>query len=245
KGVKGGRGRDDDDFVTAVLEAGTHAQVLFFTDTGRVFRRRVFELPQGRREAPGKALINFLDLKDGEIVLEMVSYREDEVGEDHYIVTATAKGYIKRTSLSEFANIRATGLIAVSIDEDDRLIGVRFTNGKQHLLLSSANGMAIRFDENQVRPMGRNARGVRGMALRENDHVVAMNTLEADAAWDVLTLCQNGYGKRTPTAEYRTQSRAGLGLITIKVTNRNGPVVGNVLVKPDHQLIVVTSRGKV
>src|SRR5690606_13310813 len=157
----------------------------------------VLELPQGRREAPGKALINFLDLKEGEIVLEMVPYREDEVGEDHYIVTATSKGYIKRTSLSEFANIRATGLIAVSIDEDDRLIGVRFTDGKQHLLLSSAHGMPIRFDENQVRPMGRNARGVRGMSLRENDKVVAMNNLEGDASWDILTVCQNGYGKRT------------------------------------------------
>jgi len=245
KGVKGGRGRDEEDFVTAVFEAGTHAQVLFFTDTGRVFRRRVFELPPGRRETPGKALINFLELREGEHVLEMVPYREEEVGANHYITTATAKGYVKRTSLSEFDNIRATGLIAVSIDEDDRLIGVRFTDGKQHLLLSSAKGMAIRFDETAVRPMGRNARGVRGMALRDDDHVVFMNHLENDASWEVLTLCENGYGKRTSASEYRSQSRAGLGLITIKVTDRNGPVVGNLLVKSDDLLLVVTSRGRV
>lgn len=245
KGVKGGKGRDDDDFVTTVFEAGAHAQVLFFTDTGRVFRRRVFELPQGRRDAPGKAVVNFLELKSGEIILEMVPYREDEVSDEHHIVTATAKGYVKRTRLREFANIRATGLIAVSIDDDDRLIAVRFTDGKQHLLLSSANGMAIRFDENDVRKMGRNARGVRGMSLRDNDHVVAMNTVEPDSDWQILTLCANGYGKRTTANEYRVQSRAGLGLITIKVTERNGPVVGNLLVKDDFQIMVITSSGKV
>ena len=137
-----------------------------FTDTGRVFRKRVFELPQGRRDGPGKALVNFLEMRPDEKVLEMVPYREDEVDGDHYIVTCTEKGYVKRTQLSEFANMRKTGLIAVSIDEDDRLISVRFTDGKQHLMLSSANGMVIRFEESNVRPMGRNARGVRGMGLR-------------------------------------------------------------------------------
>jgi DNA gyrase subunit A len=245
KGVKGGGGRDAEDFVTTVIEATAHAYILLFTDTGRVFRKRVFELPLGRRDSPGKAVVNFLDLRPDERVLEMVTYRADEVDADHYIVTATARGYIKRTKLSEFANIRTTGLIAVSIDEDDRLISVRFTDGHQHLMLSSANGMAIRFDENTARPMGRNARGVRGMGLRDNDHVVGMAGVLPDAEGDVLTLCEKGYGKRTPVSEYRTQSRAGLGLITIKVTDRNGPVVGNVLVSPGDQIIVVTSKGKV
>jgi DNA gyrase subunit A len=245
KGVKGGGGRDADDFVTTVIEATAHAYILMFTDTGRVYRKRVFELPLARRDSPGKAVVNFLDLRPDERVLEMVTYREEEVDADHYIVTATARGYIKRTKLSEFANIRTTGLIAVSIDEDDRLIAVRFTDGHQHIMLSSANGMAIRFDENTVRPMGRNARGVRGMGLRDEDHVVGMVVVLPDAEGDVLTLCENGYGKRTAVSEYRTQSRAGLGLITIKVTDRNGPVVGNVLVAPGEQIIVVTSKGKV
>ncbi|MCH9686393.1 MAG: DNA gyrase subunit A [Deltaproteobacteria bacterium] len=247
KGVKSGGGRADDDFVSTVLEANAHAWLLMFTDTGRVFRKRVFELPQGRRDGPGKALVNFLDLRPDERVLEMVPYREDEMDGDHYIVTATAKGYVKRTLLSEFANMRKTGLIAVSIDDDDRLISVRFTDGQQHLMLSSSGGMVIRFNEADVRPMGRNARGVRGMGLRGDDTVVAMSRLSAenDAELQVLTICGNGYGKRTPAEEYRLQSRAGLGLITIKVNDRNGPVVENVLVHPDDQIIVITSDGKV
>jgi len=249
KGVKSGGGRADDDFVSAVLEASAHAWLLMFTDTGRVFRKRVFELPQGRRDGPGKALVNFLEMRPDEKVLEMVPYREDEVDGDgeHFIVTCTEKGYVKRTQLSEFANMRKTGLIAVSIDEDDRLISVRFTDGKQHLMLSSGNGMVIRFEEGRVRPMGRNARGVRGMGLRGDDKVVAMSRLSAedDEELQVLTICANGYGKRTAASEYRTQSRAGLGLITIKVNERNGQVVENVLVLPDDQIIVITSEGKV
>ncbi len=247
KGVKSGGGRADDDFVSTVLEASAHAYLLMFTDTGRVFRKRVYELPQGRRDGPGKALVNFLEMRSDEKVLEMVPYREDEVDDDHYIVTATARGYVKRTKLSEFANMRKTGLIAVSIDDDDRLISVRFTDGKQHLMLSSANGMVIRFDESEVRPMGRNARGVRGMGLRGDDKVVAMSRLGSEAGADlgVLTICENGYGKRTACSDYRAQSRAGLGLITIKVNERNGPVVDNLLVHNDDQIIVITSEGKV
>jgi DNA gyrase subunit A len=247
KGVKGGKGRDDDDFVTAIFEATAHAFVLMFTDTGRVFRKRVFELPKGKRDGSGKALVNFLDLKDGERVLEMVPYREDAISDEHNIVTATARGYVKRTSIKDFANIRTTGLIAVSIDEGDKLIAIRFTDGKKHLLLSSAGGMAIRFDENDLRQMGRNARGVRGMALKDDDAVVAMNSHDPaeDDQWQMLTICANGYGKRTAISDYRSQSRAGKGLITIKVNDRNGPVVGNLMVKDDFQLMLVTDRGKV
>ncbi len=245
KGVKSGGGRDDDDVITSVINATAHANLLMFTDTGRVFRKRVFELPVGRRDGPGKALVNFLELRDGEKVLEMVPYNEDEIDDEHFIVTATAAGYVKRTQLTEFSNIRTTGLIAVNIDDDDRLIAVRFTDGKQHIMLSSANGMAIRFDENDTRPMGRNARGVRGMGLRDGDQVVALNTLSEDDDHDVLTLCANGYGKRTASTDYRSQTRAGLGLITIKVSERNGPVVANLLVRPEYQIMVITSSGKV
>ncbi|HET6584913.1 MAG TPA: DNA gyrase subunit A, partial [Nannocystaceae bacterium] len=245
KGVKGGGGRSDDDFVVEVFEASAHASLLMFTNTGRVFRKRVYELPAGRRDSAGKALVNFLELRDDEKVIEMVPYREEEVGEEHHIVTATANGYIKRTALSEYSNIRTTGLIAVAIDDDDQLIAVRFTDGKQHIIMSSAEGMAIRFDENEARPMGRTARGVRGMGLREGDKVVAMDAVAPESDEDILTLCENGSGKRTPASDYRAQSRAGLGLITIKVTGRNGKVVSNLLVRATDQLMVVTSGGKV
>ena len=245
KGMKGGSGRTSDDFVETIIEASAHDWVLMFTDTGRVFRKRVFELPEGRRDRPGKALVNFLDLRDGERVLSMVPYREEDLSDEHCIVTCTTKGYVKRTKLTEFANIRTTGLIAVSIDDDDKLISVRFTDGSMHLLLGSANGMIIRFDETDVRHMGRNARGVRGMGLRGDDRVISMSVLPKDAKGDVLTVCENGYGKRTSVEEYRTQSRAGLGLITIKVNERNGNVVDNLLVEDDYQIMVVTSSGKV
>jgi DNA gyrase subunit A len=244
-GVRGRTGRDDEDFVTEILEARAHAHILFFTDTGRVFKKRVFELPLGRRHSRGKALVNFLELRPEERVLDMVPYDESKIDEDHYIVTATALGYVKRTQLAEFANIRATGLIALTIEDDDRLVDVRFTDGKQHVMMTSRHGMCIRFDENETRPMGRTARGVKGMGLRDGDRVVGMEVLTHDSSLSVLTLCENGFGKRTPAADYRTQSRAGLGLITIKVNDRNGPVVRSLLSRHDDQIMVMTNTGNV
>jgi DNA gyrase subunit A len=244
-GVKGGGGRDDEDFVTTLFEAGAHSYILMFTDTGRVFRKRVFQLPAGRRDGHGKALVNFLELREGERVLETLPYREEDVDDQHFIVTATRSGYVKRTQITEYDNIRTTGLIALSIDDDDRLIDVRLTDGSQEIMLTSANGMCIRFDEEQVRPMGRTARGVKGMGLRDGDQVVGMRVLKSDEDGYILTLCENGYGKRTDASDYRVQSRAGLGLITVKINERNGPVVATLSVPGDAQIMVVTSRGKV
>src|SRR5262249_50575229 len=155
-------------------------------------------------DGAGKALVNFLELRDGEKVIELLP-RPEEITDAHHIVTATKNGYIKRTALSEYENIRTTGLNAVVIDDDDELIAVRFTDGKQHIIMSSGEGMAIRFDENDVRPMGRQARGVRGMGLREGDTVVAMDAVAPESDEDLLTLCEKGYGKRTPVSEYRGQ----------------------------------------
>ena len=245
-GVKGGVGRDAADFVVELFEAGAHANVLMFTNTGRVFRTRVFELPVGRRDHAGKALVNFLDLRDGERVLGMVPYRDEEVeGNGRYVMMCSSQGYIKRTALDEFANIRSTGIIAVTIEDGDQLIDARLTNGQQQVMLTSAQGMSIRFVEDDVRPMGRTARGVRGMDLREGDTVVSMTVLEPDSEAAILTMCAKGYGKRTPASDYKVQNRAGLGIITIKVTERNGPVVSSLRVEPDDHLMVVTSRGKV
>jgi DNA gyrase subunit A len=235
KGVKSGTGRDDEDFIVEVFEASAHASVLLFTNTGRVFRKRVFEFPLGSRTSRGKALVNFLDLKEDEQILEMVPYREDEVDDDHFVVLGSAQGYIKRTSLSDYANIRTSGLIAAHVAEGDRLIDARLTDGTQHLVMASSKGMSIRFPETDVRPMGRTARGVRGMALREGDRVVSMLTLGAEDPDDLLTLSQHGFGKRTPAAEYRPQSRAGLGLKTIKTSERNGLVVGMLKVREGDQ----------
>jgi DNA gyrase subunit A len=245
-GVKGGVGRDAADFVTELFEASAHANVLMFTNTGRMFRSRVFELPQGRRDSAGKALVNFLDLREGERVLGMVPYREEDVEDgEHYIVMISAQGYIKRTKLDEFSNIRSTGIIAATIEEDDQLIDARLTNGSRHIMLTSARGMAIRFEEGDVRPMGRTARGVRGMDLREGDSVVGMTVLDPDSDAAILTMCAHGYGKRTAASDYKVQNRGGLGIITIKVSGRNGPVVGSLAVHTDDQIMLVTNRGKV
>ena len=243
-GVKARAGHSDD-FVAEMFEASAHRYVLLFTNTGRVFRKRVFELPQGSRDSRGKALINFLDLKEGEKVLHMLPYADEDVDEDHFVVLASRQGYIKRTSLTEFANIRQSGLIAATVAEGDAIIGAGFTDGSRHLLMASAAGMAIRFGEDQLRPMGRTARGVKGMNLRGDDQVVSLLVLQPDTENALLTLCEKGYGKRTPAAEYRAQSRAGLGLITIKVTGRNGPVVAMLSVGPEDQIMVITDGGKV
>ena len=246
-GLKSGSQRDDDDQIIELFEASAHATILLFTNTGRVFRKRVFEFPLGTRGQRPKALVNFLELKDGETVLEMVPYREEEIDEDHFVVLASQQGYIKRTSLAEFENIRASGLIAATVGEDDTLVDAKLTNGRCDIMLVSREGQAIRFDEAEVRPMGRTARGVRGMGLRDGDAVVNMLVLdrEADQDTQLLTVCENGYGKRTPQDEYRGQSRAGLGLKTIKVSKRNGKVVSMVKVRAADQLMVVTSQGKI
>jgi DNA gyrase subunit A len=246
-GLKTGSARDEDDQVIELFEASAHAYILLFTDTGRVFRKRVFEFPLGTRGQRPKALVNFLDLKEDEKVLEMLAYREDEVDENHFVVLASRQGYIKRTALDEFANIRASGLIAATVAEDDQLIDAKLTNGRCDIVMASKNGQAIRFDEAEVRPMGRTARGVKGMGLREGDEVVNMLVFDRETESDVqfLTVCEKGYGKRTPAEEYRPQSRAGLGLKTIKVSARNGSVVSMVKVREQDQLMVVTSQGKI
>ena len=244
-GVKAGAGRDDDDFVVELFEASAHSNLLMFTNTGRVFKKRVFELPLGRRDTKAKALVNFLELREDERVLNMVPYREEEIDDDHFVVLTTKLGYIKRTPIGDFANIRASGLIAATVADDDQIIGAALTDGQQHIMMVSAAGMSIRFEEGDVRPMGRTARGVKGMSLRDGDTVVATRVVNPDSQRALLTLCENGYGKRTALEEYRVQSRSGLGLKTIKVTNRNGPVVGAIEVDESDQLMLVTESGKV
>jgi DNA gyrase subunit A len=250
---RGGRGvmgasNKDEDFVAKLFVASTHEHVLVFTSMGRAYMKRVYELPEAPRHARGKALVNVLELKEGERVVEMLPLKgglSDEANAGKFVFMATSQGVVKKTALDAFANIRSTGIIAVSIDEGDRLVDVRFTDGKHDILLATRNGRALRFNESKVRGMGRTARGVRGIGLREGDEVVACETFGADEPTTLMTVCEKGYGKRTPVADYPTKGRGGFGVITIKTTERNGKVVGCTLITDAEDLMIMTNQGKV
>jgi DNA gyrase subunit A len=241
KGVKGAESGDGD-FVAEMFVAGTHDHILLFTDKGRVYEKRVFELPLGARVGRGKAMVNLLELQEGEKVLTMLPVKSFDPG--LYVVMATRSGIIKKTELEQFGNIRATGIRAVTLDEGDTLISVRLTDGEMDILLASRNGSLVRFREDRVRPMGRDARGVRGIALREGDACVGMAVVPRDPSMSVLTVCERGHGKRTLLGEYPTKNRGGFGVITIKTSERNGKVVTIRVVSDEDHLILITDRGK-
>jgi DNA gyrase subunit A len=213
-----------------------------FTSKGRVYVKRVFEIPAGKRDARGKALVNFLELQDGEKVITTLPIKSFDPG--WYVVMATRSGTIKKTDLNAFANIRASGIRAATLDEDDTLISVRLTNGEMDILLASRNGYAVHFRETHVRPMGRDARGVRGIALRDGDALVGMETFPRDSDLSLLTVCERGHGKRTKLGEYPTKNRGGMGVISIRTSERNGKVVAVRVVSDDDHLILITDRGK-
>ncbi|MSP59400.1 MAG: DNA gyrase subunit A [Myxococcales bacterium] len=258
RGVTGAAPREED-FVASLFVASTHDHLLLFTSKGRAYSKRVYELPEGSRAARGRALVNLLNLQEGERVVEMLALKEfpaevevgpEATGEEApevgpCVFFATKKGVVKKTPLSAFATIRVTGIIALTIDDGDDLIEARITDGKQHILLASRGGNAIRFPEEKVRPMGRNARGVRGIGLRPRDELVGMAVIAAESNETLLTVCERGYGKRTPTGDYPTKNRGGLGVITIKTTERNGKVVGVRIVTDEDDLMIITSGGKV
>jgi DNA gyrase subunit A len=242
RGVTGASSRDED-FVAQLFVASTHDTVLVFTSEGRVFKKRVYELPEGNRSSRGRALVNFLELKEGEKVVSMLALKKLE--DDKYLLFSTKRGLVKRTSLSAFGNIRTTGIIALTIEDDDDLVGVRLTDGTHDVLLSTREGRAIRFPETKLRPMGRSARGVKGVTVRDKDEVVAVETVPAGTPATLLTVCERGFGKRTPVADYPVKGRGGMGVITIKTTDRNGKVVSCRLVTDEEDLMLITSQGKV
>jgi DNA gyrase subunit A len=242
KGVTGAATHEED-FVAQLFVASTHDVLLMFTNKGRVYARKIWEIPAAGRTAKGKAFVNLIPLQEGERVVALQPVRE--FSEGAFVVMATARGTIKKTSLDAFGNIRASGIIAIGIEEDDALVAVRITEGASDLLLGTRNGWAIRFREENVRPMGRTARGVRGIRLREGeDAVVGMAALPREAPATLLTVCARGYGKRTPTSDYPTKNRGGKGVITIKATERNGKVVGLRLVTDEDDLMLITDGGK-
>jgi DNA gyrase subunit A len=242
RGVKGMDARDQD-FVERLFVASTHAFILFFTTRGRAHWLKVHELPQLGRAARGKALANVLQLAEGERVRATLPVRQfGEVSDDH-VLLCTRKGIVKKTRLDAYANPRRGGIIAINLDEDDELIAACRTNGKQEVIIASRDGKSIRFPESQVRPMGRTAAGVRGMALRSSDHVVGMEILSPDAT--ILTVTEHGYGKRTPLDDYRLQRRGGQGIITIRTSERNGVVVSVAQVVDEDEVMLIADGGKV
>ncbi|MCC6747659.1 MAG: DNA gyrase subunit A [Deltaproteobacteria bacterium] len=242
KGVTGMATRDED-FVRELFVANTHDLILMFTNQGRVYYKKVYEIPEAGRAARGKAIVNLLELKDGENVQQMLAVKE--IREGLFVVMATRRGLIKKTDLLEFSNIRTTGIIAIELEEGDELTDVKLSDGTKHILINTRQGMCIRFPEEQVRPMGRATRGVRGITLREDDAMVGMAVLDSDSQASVVTVCENGYGKRTAAAEFGEQNRGGIGLIAIKTTERNGLVVGSKVVEGDDELMMITGAGKV
>ncbi|HEX3697734.1 MAG TPA: DNA gyrase subunit A [Polyangia bacterium] len=245
---RGGRGitgaaTHEEDFVAQLFVASTHDTLLMFTSQGRAYSKKIWEVPQAGRTAKGKAFVNLIPLQEGERVVALLPVRE--FSEGAFVVMATRNGLIKKTSLNLFGNIRTSGIIALSIVDTDALVGVRITEGASDLLLGTRNGWAIRFREENVRPMGRTARGVRGIRLRASgDEVVGMAVIPREAPATLLTVCEKGYGKRTPTSDYPTKNRGGKGVITIKTSERNGKVVGLRIVTDDDDLMLITNGGK-
>ncbi|MEP7013574.1 MAG: DNA gyrase subunit A, partial [Acidobacteriota bacterium] len=243
---RGGKGRmgmatKDDDFVEHLYVASAHSSVLVFTESGRMYWIKVHEIPEAGPNTKGKAIVNLLDLEKHEKVATTVAVRE--FAADRFLVFATERGTIKKTPLSAYANQRAAGIIAIQIDEGDRLLTVRVTDGSREILIATTNGLAIRFPEAEVRSMGRSAYGVNGIRLRKGDRVVTMESLEAEG--EILTVTEGGYGKRTPLAEYRLQGRLGYGIINLKVSEKTGPVAGVRQVVPGDGLMLITQEGKI
>ena len=243
---RGGKGKvgtttREEDFVEYVFVASTHSHILFFTTIGKVYRIKVHELPQASRSARGRPVVNLLQLQDKEKVSAFLPVREFQNG--RYVVFATQNGLVKKTALMAYSNPRASGIRAIALEENDSLIGVRLTDGDQEILLSTVDGQAIRFKEEQVRATGRGTMGVIGIRLEQDDQVVSMEVLRPGAS--VLTVSDNGMGKRTATDEYRLQGRGGRGTITMKTTERTGRVVGVQQVVDEEQLMLITDGGKI
>ncbi|ATX79792.1 DNA gyrase subunit A [Mariprofundus aestuarium] len=242
---RGGKGKTamttkDEDFVAQLMVASTHDYLLFFSDRGRVFRKKVYEVPQAGRATRGKALVNLLPVEKDEKISATLAIRDFNGG--HYIIMATKNGVIKKTLLAEYQNIRANGIIAIKIDDDDGLIGVVVSNGDQDVMLCASNGKAIRFAESDARPMGRSTRGVTGMRMASGEHLISMTLVNDDAS--LLAVSENGYGKRTSIAEYNVQKRGGQGVFTLKTGGRNGNMIGALLVLDEDQVMMMTDSGR-
>jgi DNA gyrase subunit A len=246
---RGGRGKQatatkEDDWIDQLFIANTHDYILCFSNRGRVYWIKVWEVPQGSRNSRGKPMVNMFPLEKDEkinVVLPLTGEFRS-FPEDHYVFMATSMGTVKKTPLTDFSNPRKAGIIAVGLDEGDILVGAALTDGKHDVMLFSDGGKAVRFDEDDVRPMGRSARGVRGMMLEEGQSVIAMLVAE-DESQSVLTATENGFGKRTSIVEYTRHGRGTKGMIAIQQSERNGKVVAATLVRPEDEIMLITDKG--
>jgi DNA gyrase subunit A len=245
RGGKGkiGMGIKEEDFAENLFTASTHDSLLFFTDAGKVYWLKVHEIPEASRAAKGKALVNLLALSGSEKVTATLPVKEFR--DDRYVVMGTKKGIIKKTELSAFSNPRQGGIIALGLEGGDRLIGAQLTDGQREILLGTRQGITIRFKEEEVRPMGRTAYGVKGITLEEGNEVIGMETITPDSTTSILTVTEGGYGKRTPVGEYRIQGRGGKGIISVKTTERNGLAVGFLQVRDGDEIMLIAAQGKV
>jgi len=242
---RGGRGKQaaatrEDDWIEQLFIANTHDTILCFSNRGRLYWLKVWEVPQGTRTSRGKPIVNMFPLGEDEKITVVLPVKHFD--EHHYVFMATAQGTVKKTALAEFANPRKAGIIAVDLDAGDYLIGAAITDGAHDVMLFSDAGKAVRFDENDVRPMGRTARGVRGMQLDAAQSVIALLVAE-DENQSVLTATENGFGKRTSIAEYTRHGRGTKGMIAIATSERNGKVVAATLVRPDDEIMLITTGG--
>ena len=239
-GKTGGSGKKIDDCAEHLFLSTTHHNILFFTNKGRVYRQKGYEIPEAGRTAKGTAIINLLPLEQGEKITAVIPVKE--FLDEQFMFMATNKGTVKKTNLKDFDSARKNGLVAINLDEKEDLIGVELTDGNSEIILATRNGIAIRFDEQDVRPMGRTAHGVKGISLAYGDEVVAMDSV-ADESFEVLTATEFGMGKRTAVSEYRKQTRGGKGIINIKITEKTGLVVGMRVINPQQEIMMITSAG--
>ena len=241
---RGGKGRTgaatkEEDVVEQLFVASTHDHLLVFTNQGRVHGLKVHRVPDAGPASRGKALVNLLELAAGERVAALTTTRD--FSEDRFLLFATRNGRVKRTVLSAYGNLRSAGLIAINLEEGDELLSVHITDGGRDVFLGTRDGMAIKFSESDVRPMGRDTTGVKGIELHEGDVVVEMDPVEESGT--LLTVTEKGYGKRTDVAEYRHQTRGGTGVINVKVSEKNGPVAGIRSIVDSDQLLLITQQG--
>lgn len=241
---RGGRGISalttrEEDFVKHLITTTTHSRLLFFTNRGRVFRLNSYEIPEGKRQAKGSAIVNLLQLGPGEKIATLIDVDGKE--ENKYLLIATKKGMVKKTKIEDFKNINKSGLISIGLKEGDEVIGVKLTNGEQDVMLVTRNGMSIRFSEKDVRDMGRTAMGVKGITLAEGDTVVSMS-LDSEGT-DMLVVSENGFGKRTDLEEYRSQIRAGKGIKTYNISEKTGSIVGAEMVSEEDEMMIINSDG--
>jgi DNA gyrase subunit A len=245
RGGKGkvGMGVREEDFVQHLFAASTHDSILFFSDSGKVYWQKVYQIPEAGRVARGKAIVNLLQLAQGEKITAIL--KVSEFRDDRYVVMATQGGNIKKTELTAFSNPRAGGIVAVHLEQGDRLIGADLTDGNRDITLTTYKGLCIRFPEKQVRPMGRTAMGVRGIRLGREDRVIAMDVIDPKSKNTIMMVTERGFGKRTELKEYRVQSRGGKGVIGMKTTAKNGHIVTALQIGEDQEVMISTAEGKV